>query len=137
MNKATKIATIIPIKYRDVVTKAAFLGKNIETNIAYIGNFAPQVINGAIRAVIFLSCSLSNVLVAIIAGEEHPRPITIGMNAFPDSPTFAITLSIKNAILDIYPLSSSSVIPKNNTNINGKNGSAPPRPPIIPSTIKE
>lgn len=46
-------------------------------------------------------------------------------------------LSIKNAVLAIYPLSSKNDIPKNNTNINGKNGRAPPNPPIIPSTISE
>ena len=43
-----------------------FLGKNIATNKAYIGNFAPQVISGEINAVIFLSFSLSNVLVVAI-----------------------------------------------------------------------
>ncbi|MPN01158.1 hypothetical protein SDC9_148361 [bioreactor metagenome] len=113
------------------------LGKNIDTNIAYIGNLAPHVIRGAISAVIFLSCSFSNVLVAIIAGEEHPTPKIIGMNAFPDNPTLLITLSIKNAILAIYPLSSNKVIPKNKVNINGKNGKVPPILPITPSTINE
>ena len=136
-NNATTIAITIPTKYSDVVTKAALCGKNIATNSAYIGSFAPQVISGAIRAVTLLSFSLSNVLVAIIAGEEHPIPITIGIKALPDRPTFLITLSIKNAVLDMYPLSSNNDIPKNNVNIKGKNGKVPPTPPIIPSTISD
>ena len=107
------------------------------TNKAYIGSFAPQVINGEIKAVIFLSFSLSNVLVAIIAGEEHPRPITIGMKALPDNPTLHIILSIKKAVLDIYPLSSNKDIPKNKVNIKGKNGKVPLTPPNIPSIISD
>ena len=114
-----------------------FLGKNIATNKAYIGNFAPQVISGEINAVIFLSFSLSNVLVAMIAGEAHPRPITIGINALPDNPTLLIILSIKNAALDIYPLSSNNEIPKNKVNINGKNGKVPAIPPRTPSIISD
>ena len=88
-------------RYKDVVTSAAFFGKNIATKTAYIGKLAPQVISGEISAVIFLSFSLSKVLVAIIAGDEQPSPITIGMNALPDRPTFLIILSIKKAALDI------------------------------------
>ena len=135
--RATNIATTIPNKYKDVVIKALFLGKNIVTNKAYIGNFAPQVISGEINAVIFLSFSLSNVLVAMIAGEAHPRPITIGINALPDNPTLLIILSIKKAALDIYPLSSNNEIPKNKVNINGKKGNVPAIPPRTPSTKRD
>jgi len=48
-----------------------------------------------------------------------------------------IILSIRNAALDIYPLSSNSEIPKNKTKINGKNGNVPPKEPKIPSTIND
>ena len=44
--RATNIATTIPSKYKDVVTSAAFFGKNIATKAAYIGNLAPQVLSG-------------------------------------------------------------------------------------------
>ena len=106
-------------------------------NNAYIGNLAPHVISGATSAVIFLSFSLSKVLVAIMAGEEQPSPIIIGINALPDKPTFLIVLSIKNAVLDIYPLSSNIDIPKNSVNIKGKNGNVPPTPPTIPFIISD
>ena len=73
----------------------------------------------------------------MIAGEAHPRPITIGINALPDNPTLLIILSIKNAALDIYPLSSNNEIPKNKVNINGKNGKVPAIPPRTPSIISD
>ena len=73
----------------------------------------------------------------MIAGEAHPRPITIGINALPDNPTLLIILSIKKAALDIYPLSSNNEIPKNKVNINGKKGNVPAIPPRTPSTKRD
>ncbi|SUQ49825.1 hypothetical protein CNEONATNEC32_02440 [Clostridium neonatale] len=93
--------------------------------------------NGTKRAVNFLSFSLSKVLAVIIAGTEHPNPIIIGINAFPDSPIFLISLSIIKATLAIYPLSSSNVIHIKSTKIIGNNTSIPPTPATIPSTISD
>ncbi len=60
-----------------------------------------QDINGARRAVSFLSFSLSRVLADMIAGTVHPKPISMGMNALPDSPIFLISLSMISAPLAI------------------------------------
>ena len=40
-------------------------------------------------------------LVAIIAGTEHPNPISNGTKLLPESPSFLNSLSIINAILAI------------------------------------
>ena len=72
----------------------------------YIGSFAEQLINGVRRMVIFLSRSDASVLVDIIAGTEQPKPISIGTKLLPESNIFLSSLSITNAILAIYPLSS-------------------------------
>ena len=111
--------------------------KNTDAKTVYTGSLALQDINGTKRAVSFLSFSLSRVLAVITAGTVHPNPIIIGINAFPESPIFLISLSIINATLDIYPLSSKIVIHINNTRIIGSSTIIPPTPDTIPSTISE
>ena len=86
--------------------------KIVAANSAIISVFAPHGINEATIIVILLSFSFSIVLVAIIPGTEHPVPISIGMNDFPESPNLRKILSKINAILDIYPISSSIAIKK-------------------------
>ena len=65
---------------------------------ARIGNFAPQEKKGMTRIVAVRSFSSASVLVFIIAGTEHPKPIIIGINARPESPKRRNILSIMNAI---------------------------------------
>ena len=80
-----------------------------------------------------LSFSSSIVLVAIIAGTLHPKPITNGITAFPGKPNLFIILSVINGILAMYPLSSKKDMAKNkNANI-GKNTNTAPTPEITPS----
>ena len=55
----------------------------------------------------------------------------------PDNPIFLIILSIINATLAIYPLSSNTVIHANKDKIIGKRTNIPPTPPIIPSMISD
>ena len=111
--------------------------KNTDAKTVYTGSLALQDINGTKRAVSFLSFSLSRVLAVITAGTVHPNPIIIGINAFPESPIFLISLSIINATLDIYPLSSKNDIPRKSANTIGKNTITPPTPATIPSTIND
>lgn len=68
---------------------------------------AEQLINGVKSIVILRSRSLDKVLLAITPGTVQPKPISIGTMLLPDNPTFLKSLSITNATLAIYPLSSS------------------------------
>ena len=51
-----------------------------------MGIFAEQLINGTSSMVIFLSRSEDSVLVAMTAGTEQPKPISMGTKLRPDSP---------------------------------------------------
>ncbi len=130
-------ATNIPNMYKDATTIDALSGKNNPANITYTGSLALHDINGAKRAVSFLSFSLSKVLADIIAGTVHPNPVIIGRKAFPESPIFLMNLSIKKATLAIYPLSSNIAIHKNKANIIGNKTIIPPTPATIPSTSND
>ena len=88
---------------------------------------------GLTRIVASLSFSSSSVLVPITAGTVHPNPISNGTKALPLSPIFLIALSIINATLAIYPVSSSREIAINKIIIPGKKVNTPPTPAIIPS----
>ena len=72
----------------------------------YIGRRAEQLIKGSIIIVMILDLRLSMVLVAIIAGTLHPKPMIRGINDFPCSPIWCISLSMMNAARAIYPESS-------------------------------
>ena len=72
-----------------------------------------------------------------MAGTVHPNPNTIGTNAFPFNPIVLMILSIKNATLDIYPLSSKIARKKYKNNINGTKTNTPPTPAINPSNTNE
>jgi hypothetical protein len=108
----------------------------METNMMKIGSFAPQGMNPASRVVILLSFSLSNVLVAIIAGTEHPKPIKRGMKDRPLNPNRRKILSITKATRAIYPLSSKKLINRYNTKIRGRNPRMAPSPSNTPSTTR-
>ena len=85
------------------------------------GNLALQLISGNKNIDIFLSLSFSNVRVAIIAGTVHPKLISMGKNAFPDSPNIFINLFSKTEDLAMYPQLSKNVKHINIDNISGKN----------------
>ena len=67
----------------------------------YMVSLAPQLINGIAIIVVNLLRLFSRIRVAIMAGTEHPKPISIGIKLFPCSPILCITLSIIKAALDI------------------------------------
>ncbi len=106
--------------------------KNIFVNKIYIGSLALQEISGMTIIVFFLIDSLLIVLEVIIAGTEHPNPITIEIKLFPDSPTNLKILSVRYATRAIYPDSSIIVNKKNIIIICGKNESNDPTPEIMP-----
>lgn len=87
--------------------------------------------------VIFLSRSEDNVRDAITPGTVQPNPINIGTILLPDKPIFLRSLSIINATLAIYPLSSSMDRKKNKVTIIGRKLSTLPTPVNIPSIIRE
>ena len=66
---------------------------------------------------------------------EHVK--SIGRKAFPFKPIERINLSIKKAILDMYPLSSRIARKKYKRSIKGTNTKTPPSPPISPSTTND
>ena len=66
-----------------------------------MGIFAEQLINGTSSMVIFLSRSEDSVLVAMTAGTEQPKPISMGTKLRPDSPILRSSLSMTNATLAI------------------------------------
>ena len=133
---ATRIPTAIPRKYNAVITIPPLPGKNALTKNAYIGSFAVQLINGVSKIVILRSLSLGSVLVDITAGTVHPNPIKSGTMLRPESPILRSSLSIKNATLAIYPLSSISDRKKNNVTMIGRNDSTEPTPANIPSITR-
>ena len=97
---------------------------------------AVQLINGVKRIVILRSRSLVKVLVAITAGTVHPNPISIGTILRPDNPIFRSTLSITNATLAMYPLSSINDKKKNKVTMIGKKLNTLPTPVKIPSITR-
>jgi len=126
----------IPNKYNPAIINPPRFGKNALTKKEYIGSFAVQLINGVKRIVILRSRSLVKVLVAITAGTVHPKPISIGTILRPDNPIFRSILSITNATLAMYPLSSINDKKKNNVTMIGKKLSTLPTPVKIPSMIR-
>ena len=96
-------------------------------------------INGVNKIVIFLSLLDGKVLVDIIAGTEHPKPISIGTKLRPCIilSSSLSGLSIINATLAMYPLSSNIDKKKNNTTIIGKKLSTLPTPEKAPSITNE
>ena len=86
--------------------------------------------------VILRSRSDETVRVAIIAGTEQPKPISIGTKLLPDNPIFLNGLSITNATLAIYPVSSSMDKKKKRVTTMGKNERTLPTPVNSPSTIR-
>ena len=94
----TTIADAILKKYRENVTSVLLpSAKKIPANIAKIGSFAPQGIKPVTTVVIYLSFSLSKVLVAIIAGTPQPKPINKGINDYTDKPKSLKILYITKA----------------------------------------
>ena len=91
---------------------------------------------GVSRIVIFRSLSLGSVLVAITAGTVQPKPISIGTMLLPESPIFLSSLSMTNATLAMYPLSSISDRKKNRVTIIGRKLSTLPTPANIPSITR-
>ena len=80
--------------------------KNVPIIMTYMGILAEQLMNGSTSMVMSLDFLLSMVRVAITAGTLHPKPMISGMKDFPWSPILCISLSMMNAALAMYPLSS-------------------------------
>ena len=89
--------------------------------------------NGISRMVILLSLSLGRVLVDMMAGTEQPKPISIGTILRPDRPIFLKSLSMTNATLAIYPLSSIKDRKKNRVTMIGRKLKTLPTPAKTPS----
>ena len=66
-----------------------------------MGIFAEQLINGMSSMVIFRSRSDESVRVAMMAGTEQPKPMSIGTKLRPDRPMRRSSLSMTNATRDI------------------------------------
>ena len=62
-----------------------------------MGILAEQLINGMSSIVILRSRSDESVRVAIMAGTEQPKPMSIGTKLRPDKPMRRRSLSITNA----------------------------------------
>ena len=103
---------------------------------AYIDIFAEQLIYGVSRMVILRSRSDETVRVAIMAGTEQPKPMSIGTMLRPDRPIFRSGLSITNATRAMYPVSSRMERKKNSVTIIGRNTSTLPTPAKMPSIIR-
>ena len=86
--------------------------------------------------VILLSLSLGRVLVAITAGTVQPKPMSIGTMLLPESPIRLRSLSITNATLAMYPLSSSMERKKKRVTMIGMKLSMLPTPSNIPPIIR-
>ena len=87
----------MPSAYRQIIARPRFCGKKAAANTAYIGIFAEQLIYGVRRMVIFLSRSEETVRVAMMAGTEQPKPMSIGTKLRPERPSFLKGLSITKA----------------------------------------
>ncbi len=66
--------------------------------------------------------------VPISAGTLQPKPISSITNPRPSNPSRAISASIKKAMRDRYPLSSTSAMPKKNSTMTGTKEATVPRP---------
>ena len=133
---ATITAVTIPRKYSPEIISQLYFGKNACAKNAYIGSFAEQLMNGVSSIVILLSLSLGRVLVDITAGTVQPKPISIGTMLRPERPIFLNSLSMKNATLARYPLSSSIDKNKNSTTMTGRKLNTLPSPAKIPLVIR-
>lgn len=73
------IATAIPIMYIPNIAAPLYCcGKKTGINSTYTGNLAPQLKSGMTIIVAILSTLDFRVRVPIIAGTEHPNPMSIG-----------------------------------------------------------
>ena len=94
---AANTATATPMAYTEKTTKSALSGNMAATMIDHIANFAPHEKNGISINVSRFSFSLSSIRVPIMAGTEHPKPISIGKMALPDNPNRRRGRSIRKA----------------------------------------
>ena len=105
MSLAANKAKAQESRVRINIIRARSLEKKAPMSMAYTGNFAPQLINGATRSVAILSFGSLRVLVAITPGTAHPPeipPLMIrAMTEFPCSPNQRKTLSSIYATLAI------------------------------------
>ena len=102
-----------------------------------MGILAEQLIYGTSMMVMRLSRSEETVRVAMMAGTEHPKPISSGTKLLPESPSFLSSLSITNATRAIYPVSSRMERKKNSVTIIGRKDSTLPTPANTPSITSE
>ena len=86
--------------------------------------------------VIRRSLSDGSVLLAITPGTVHPNPISMGTILLPESPILRRSLSMTNATLAIYPLSSRRERKKNRVTMMGRKLRTLPTPLKIPSITR-
>ena len=70
------------------------------------------------------------------AGTVQPKPISIGTMLRPERPILRRSLSMKNAMRAMYPLSSKSDRKKNITTTIGRKLNTLPTPSKIPSIMR-
>ena len=92
---------------------------------------------GVSMIVIRRSRSLESVLVAMMAGTEQPKPISMGTKLLPERPMWRKSLSITKATLAMYPVSSRIARKKNSVTIVGRKLNTVPTPLQTPSTTRE
>ena len=108
--------------------KSAMLREKCTNKECINWQFAEQLINGVRSIVILRSLSLGSVRVAMTAGTVQPKPMSIGTMLRPESPILRRSLSMKNATLAMYPLSSMRDKKKNSVTIIGKKLKTLPTP---------
>ena len=101
-----------------------------------MGIFAEQLMYGVSRIVILRSRSLDTVRVAMIAGTEQPKPMSIGTMLRPERPIFRKSLSMTKATRAMYPVSSRMERKKKSVTIMGRNTTTPPTPAKMPSMMR-
>ena len=95
--RATIAAKTMPNPYMEKITSPAYPPNSVPASRAYTGSRALHDIKGATMIVTSLSRSDSSVRVAMIAGTLQPKPMIIGMNAFPWRPIACMIRSIRKA----------------------------------------
>ena len=91
----------MPMTYRPKTTSPAQGPKKAEESSPYTGSLAEQLIKGTSRMVIRRSFSFSMVRAPMMAGTEQPKPMSMGMNAFPLRPKRRSRRSMMKAARDI------------------------------------
>ena len=91
----------MPMTYNPNTTNPAQGPKKAADSSPYTGSLAEQDMKGMSRMVIRRSFSFSIVLAPMMAGTEQPKPISMGIKAFPLRPKRRSRRSIIKAARDM------------------------------------